>query len=603
MTLRRAAKLPLAIGIAASAVVVVVFYISVQQNFAIEAAKTERVKTTLANTLASRTELRIQSEANALELAARLPQMQSIDFASLVSEELKGIPPDADPEKRAIQKGILEEFPDFESVGVVLANGDVYSVEPSELQKNLPTLNFAYRDYFVKTIETRQTYVSEVFRSTATNHNTVVISTPVFRGDDIVAVLVGAMNLDVLNASLSALEFDKNEVAVYVDSAGLEIASSDLSGDSQVTARSFSHLDAAIADVFAGNTGTNTVAVDGTLTHITYAPIELQGSRWAVLLIQPEADAFSEAYLNQMQAVIVAAIVIMVMIITEFILFRAMHRNMQLTDRLETVNEKLEAANDDLDLKAEQLRKVDTAKEEFAAMITHELKTPLVPIIGFSELLADGTLGELTSNQKEKVNLIHNGAVSLSNLITDLLDIRKLELNKMKFDFEKTSARDFLERAVESIKPLAESKKMLLTYRIEDGKDGDLEVVCDVRRIRQVLYNLLSNAIKFVPEKTGKVEVSARKVPSDGSIEFSVRDNGIGIPKEKQAGLFKKFYQVDTSLRRTAGGSGLGLAISKGIVEAHGGRIWFESVPGSETTFYFSIPANPAQGNGGSNNK
>lgn len=603
MTLRRAAKIPLGIGIAASALVVTVFYIYVQQNFVVETAKTEQAKIALANTLASKTELRIQNEANALELAARMPAMQSTDFATLINEELKGIPPDADPEKRAVQKGIFEEFGDFESVGFVLANGDVYSVEPSKLQRNLPTLNFAYRDYFIKTIETRQTYVSEVFRSTATNHNTVVISTPVFRGEEIVAVLVGAINLDAINSNLRALELDNNEVAVYVDSTGLEIASSEPAGDSPVTARSFSYLSDSIPTVFTSDTGTATVTVDGTPTHITYAPLELQGSRWTVLLIQPEADAFSEAYLNQTQAVIIAAIVIAVMIVTEYILFRAMHHNMQLSDKLEKVNDALKNANRDLDLKAEELLKVDIAKEEFAAMITHELKTPLVPIIGFSELLADGTLGELSPIQKEKVSMIHNNAVSLANLITDLLDVRKLELKKMKFDFEKTSAREFIERAVESIRPLAESKKTALTYQIEDGKDGDLEVVCDAKRVRQVLYNLLSNAIKFVPEKTGKVEVSARKVSSDSSIEFAVRDNGIGIPKEKQQELFKKFYQVDTSLRRKAGGTGLGLAISKGIVEAHGGRIWFESMPGSETTFYFSIPESPIPGNGGSDSK
>lgn len=103
-----------------------------------------------------------------------------------------------------------------------------------------------------------------------------------------------------------------------------------------------------------------------------------------------------------------------------------------------------------------------------------------------------------------------------------------------------------------------------------------------------MLNNLLSNAIKFVPEKTGKIEVYAKTTRD--FIEFSVRDNGIGIPGDKQQNIFRKFYQVDTSLRREAGGTGLGLAISKGIVEAHGGKMWFESKPGDGTTFYFSIP-------------
>jgi signal transduction histidine kinase len=228
-------------------------------------------------------------------------------------------------------------------------------------------------------------------------------------------------------------------------------------------------------------------------------------------------------------------------------------------------------------------------------MITHELKTPLVPIIGFTELMADGTLGELTPLQKGKVRIMHNSAVSLSNLITDLLDVRKLELNKMKFDLVDVPAKDFLENAVDAFRPLADSKKISLSY---DTPEGQLDVKCDPKRIQQVMNNLISNAIKFVPEKTGLIQVSARKAPSDGGVEFAVRDNGIGIPKEKQNEIFKKFYQVDTTLRRQSGGTGLGLAISKGIVEAHGGRMWFESTPGAGTTFYFSIPADQTIGNG-----
>lgn len=626
MTLRRAAKLPLTIGAIASALVVVVFYVSVQQNFAIATEETQRAKSTLAATLASKTQLRIQGEVSALELAAKLPQMQSTEFASLISEELKGIPADADPAKRAVLKDILAEFPDFETASFVMANGDVYSVEPSQLQQNLPTLNFAYRDYFINTVSTRQTYVSEVFRSTATNHNTVVISTPVFRDGNMVGVLVGAMNLDVLNNSLRALFLGKNEVAVYVDRDALEIANSDISADSQVTARSYLHLEGVVQDIYDGNAGAKTIVVDGTQMYVTYSPIELYGNRWAALLLQPTEDAFAEAYLGQRQAIIVAAIVIAVMGISEYILFRSMLRNLTLADRLETVNEKLKSSNHDLqgekarleslsselrlknsqlevlahelDVKAEQLRKVDMAKEEFAAMITHELKTPLVPIIGFSELLVDGTLGPLTPVQQEKINLMHRNAVSLSNLITDLLDVRKLELDKMKFEVQEASAEDLVSRAVESFRPLAESKKISLEYDVQNGQGGKLEFACDPKRIQQVINNLLSNAIKFVPERNGRIVASARRIQEDGSVEFAIRDNGIGIPKEKQDNIFRKFYQVDTSLRREVGGSGLGLAISKGIVEAHGGRIWFESAPGTGTTFYFSIPANPALGNG-----
>jgi signal transduction histidine kinase len=111
---------------------------------------------------------------------------------------------------------------------------------------------------------------------------------------------------------------------------------------------------------------------------------------------------------------------------------------------------------------------------------------------------------------------------------------------------------------------------------------------CDPERILQVINNLVSNAVKFVSDQNGRIKVSARS--ENGSVVFVVEDNGIGIPKEKQQNLFKKFYQVDASLRRSTGGTGLGLAICKGIVEAHNGKIWVDSDEGRGTKFYFSIP-------------
>jgi hypothetical protein len=129
-----------------------------------------------------------------------------------------------------------------------------------------------------------------------------------------------------------------------------------------------------------------------------------------------------------------------------------------------------------------------------------------------------------------------------------------------------------------------------MTSKIEHESSDSLRITCDDKRIRQVLDNLVNNAIKFSPANVGKIEVSVKKEDVRGSMLFAVKDNGTGIPKDKQRNIFKKFYQADTSMTRNAGGTGLGLAISKGIVEAHDGRIWFESEPGLGTTFYFSIP-------------
>lgn len=614
MTMRRAALQPVIIGAIASALVITIFYFFLTEDINTEIASVEKNKGNLAGSLARQAGLHVQTAVAALEVAADMPQIQSTEYSDLISEENKGIPVAADMEKRNVQKAILSAVPSFESVAFLMPNGDVYSVEPSILQQNLPVVNFAYRDYYTEVTNRQSIYVSAAFQSTATYNYTSVIAVPVFKDGSFVGILVGALNLGVINEQLRVLDLDENELALIVDADWNEIASSDRPAGDTAPRRSFSHLQ----DIVGDTTISARTDASGEDVYVTHAPVDLGSNRWSVLLIQPYSDAFRDVYLHQSEALSIIAITVGIMSVSGYMLFRSMLGNVRLTDRLEDVNEELKGLNQslkrdkasleslsselrsknqhleylakELDLKATQLKEMDAAKEEFAAMITHELKTPLVPIVGYTELLADGTLGELTPVQKEKVQLMHDSAVSLSRLISDLLDIRKLELGKMKFDVLETPVKDILEPVVDSFKPLAQSKQITLTYApAQGGNSSNLVLSCDPRRIQQVLNNLISNSIKFVPEKTGVVEVMARR--NADSIEFAVKDNGIGIPEEKQAGLFRKFYQVDTSLRREVGGSGLGLAISKGIVEAHSGKIWFESNPRTGSTFYFSIPA------------
>ncbi len=251
---------------------------------------------------------------------------------------------------------------------------------------------------------------------------------------------------------------------------------------------------------------------------------------------------------------------------------------------LDTANVALKRKEEELEKANEELRQVDKLKDEFQSMVTHELKTPLVPIQGYCELLLDGTIGDLTEQQREKVQIIYNNALRLTDLISDLLDVRKLQLGEMKFDIREISAKDLIDNCINGIKNVAKEKNISL--QVVSGPD--LMLNCDAKRILQVLNNLVSNAIKFVPEKKGRIEICARR--ENGSMLFSVKDNGIGIPKEKEQNLFKKFYQADSSLRRKAGGTGLGLVISKEIIEAHKGKIWVESEEGKGSAFYFSIP-------------
>lgn len=240
-------------------------------------------------------------------------------------------------------------------------------------------------------------------------------------------------------------------------------------------------------------------------------------------------------------------------------------------------------SNTELKIEAETLRQIDKEKEEFSAMISHELKTPLVPIQGYSELILGEKLGKLTDLQRNSIQIISNNSERLLRLIQDILDARKMALGKLKLDIRDASTKEIVDQCIAAFKTVSHEKCIMLV----DGSQ-DIKLKCDTERIIQVINNLISNSLKFVPQEKGKIEIATKL--DDGSIIFSIKDNGIGIPKDKQDNLFKKFYQIDTSLGRRSGGSGLGLVICKGIIESHNGKMWVESEPNKETTVYFSLP-------------
>ena len=231
------------------------------------------------------------------------------------------------------------------------------------------------------------------------------------------------------------------------------------------------------------------------------------------------------------------------------------------------------------------LEEVDNSKNEFMAMITHELRSPLTPIIGWCDALKNPTiLGKLDEKQSKAVNTILNNALKLQSLISDLLDAQKLEMGKMKFDKSKFSVSELMDRVVNNFEHTVKAKNIVLNNLTKD----EITLTSDEKRIEQVLTNLINNSVDFVQKETGKIEISCKE--EKDSLFFEVRDNGPGIEEEKQKLLFKKFYQADTSLRREHGGTGLGLSICKGIIEGLGGEIFVNSVLGGGTSFHFILP-------------
>ncbi|MCV0411697.1 PAS domain-containing sensor histidine kinase [Nitrosarchaeum sp.] len=230
------------------------------------------------------------------------------------------------------------------------------------------------------------------------------------------------------------------------------------------------------------------------------------------------------------------------------------------------------------------LKETEKQKDEFASMVSHELKTPLFPIKFHAKMIRDPDFGELNEQQKESLNQIYFNAERLETIIDDLLDSQRIELHTMKFKFAEIHLSKIMDEIYRQNEIYMHDKNILFTNATSD----DLIFKSDLGRLNQVITNLIKNSVDFVPDIGGKIEIGAST--ENNSILFYVKDNGIGIPKEEQKHLFHKFYQTDTSVTRKHGGTGLGLSICKGIVDNLGGKIWIESTPKVGTTFFISLP-------------
>jgi len=232
-----------------------------------------------------------------------------------------------------------------------------------------------------------------------------------------------------------------------------------------------------------------------------------------------------------------------------------------------------------------QLQKVDKQKDEFISMISHELKTPIFPIIGYCDLLKSPELSKnFTAVHFEALDEIASSAERLQRITEDLLDVNMIHMKKLQYTIIKLSLAGFATRIIKEHTYLMTEKQ--IEFYVLPVEDQIIE--SDEQRLMQVITNMIRNAVDFVPDKNGKITVSIHS--ESEYVIFSVKDNGIGISKEKQYDLFTPFYQVDASATRSHGGTGLGLAICKGIVEGLGGEMWIESDIGKGATFFFSIP-------------
>jgi signal transduction histidine kinase len=236
----------------------------------------------------------------------------------------------------------------------------------------------------------------------------------------------------------------------------------------------------------------------------------------------------------------------------------------------------------------EKLHDLDERKSEFVSIVAHQLRTPLSGIKWTLNMLINGEFGALQTEQKAFLMKAYENNQRLIALIEDMLSVDRMESGKTKMVLTEIQLLDLFDNVLFEVHSNAEQKGVTIEFA-ERPKDLP-KVMADSEQMRAVIQNLLDNAVRYTP-KGGKVILNFSV--EDGFVKIAVKDSGIGIPLADQARIFNRFFRSKNAIKAKPDGSGLGLFIIKGIIERHGGRVWFESKEGEGSTFYFTAKIAP----------
>jgi signal transduction histidine kinase len=256
------------------------------------------------------------------------------------------------------------------------------------------------------------------------------------------------------------------------------------------------------------------------------------------------------------------------------------HMALRLSKGREFLEEKIAQATRELSEANQELKTLDQLKSDFLANMSHELRSPLTVIRGGVDYLNRKIKIE---DNRNYLKIIDKNLTRLIHLVSDMFDFTKIEAKKIDWSFEHENLTLLIYEVTEIIRPLAMEKQIELIYE----NPGDIIVEFDLERMEQVLVNLIENAIKFSDQKT-EIQINVQQDPE--SVTVSIKDQGIGIPEKNIETIFDKFSTAPSGRDGKTEGTGLGLAICKAIVEAHGGKIWAESISGVSSTFFFTLP-------------
>lgn len=265
------------------------------------------------------------------------------------------------------------------------------------------------------------------------------------------------------------------------------------------------------------------------------------------------------------------------------ILIRGVRREIAQREELEKLSRELENSNNKLEKANDKLQDLDRLKTEFLSLASHQLRSPLTAIKGYSSMLIEGDYGKINKKAEEAISRIFESSNNLQIIVEDLLNVSKIEQGGMKYEMMKINLADIVKDVTKDLSVNAESKNLKLSYTTKEKES--FMVNADQSKIRQVILNFIDNAIKYTKE--GHIDTKIER--KDSKVIFSVTDTGMGLTQETIATLFQKFNRGEGSKMNTTG-SGLGLYLAKEIVKAHGGRVWVESEGlGKGSTFFVEL--------------
>ncbi|HZO28461.1 MAG TPA: sensor histidine kinase [Chloroflexota bacterium] len=575
-----------------------------------------------------------EAQAETLRLAriAAADQERVIDEARLLLYVVAALPEVRSGDTDACNATMLrlrDELGSFQSMGLIDTQGTIVCAALPQARG----LIVADRTYFLRALATRQFAVGDYQISRSVGTANINFAYPVVGdGDEIVAVVYVALNLDWLNQYAADAQLPPDSTLTVLDSSGSILArypdperwSGQSVRDSRLITDLLSRSDEGTAE------GTD---VDGVARIFAFVPLTDPAvqARASLIVGVPAAPAYASANREFTRNVVVLIAVWLVTLgvcwfVAERRIFQPVAAIVRATRRLSAgaldartglrpapgeighlvgtfdemaqalqdaaahrdLEERLRRENFELEQKNLAIQEANRLKSEFVSMVSHEMRTPLTSIQGYVYLLLEGTSGDLLEEQRRFLTIVNENSERLLVLITDLLDLSRMEAGRLSLNLVAVDPGEVIRDVADALRPLIDSKSQSLELDLPD----DLPAVwADPDRATQIVTNLVSNAHKYTPDG-GHIWITARA--ADEAVEIAVRDDGLGLSQAEQTQLFSRFFRAQSAIVQRSTGTGLGLAITQQLVSLHGGQIRVESVPGQGSTFSVTLPTAPS---------